>query len=49
VPGRGFPVVGQDARGDFVVAFDIEFPERLDDGQKELLQSLLPDGADEYE
>jgi DnaJ-class molecular chaperone len=43
VPGKGFPVLGQDASGDLVVVFDVQFPETLDEQQKKELAEILPD------
>mmetsp|Transcript_15472 Transcript_15472/g.34582 ORF Transcript_15472/g.34582 Transcript_15472/m.34582 type:complete len:692 (-) Transcript_15472:171-2246(-) len=41
IRNEGMPVLHAGSYGDLVVAFDIDFPKRLDDAEKELLSSVL--------
>jgi len=42
VPGEGMPISKEDkARGDLIIAFEIEFPQRLSQEQKSLLKDAL--------
>jgi len=42
VPGEGMPISkGGEARGDLILAFEIEFPQRLSQDQKSLLKDAL--------
>lgn len=49
VPGKGFPFVGEETRGDMVVNFEIAFPEKLSDSQRSELMRLLPEDPAKYE
>lgn len=49
VPGMGFPFVGEQIRGDLVVNFDVSFPGKLTDAQKQEIAALLPDDESQYE
>ncbi len=43
IPGRGLPHPKDTARkGDIVVAFDIQFPDALDNHSRDVLRSTLP-------
>jgi len=41
ISNEGMPVLGAGSYGDLIVMFDIDFPRRLDDAEKELLGSVL--------
>jgi DnaJ-class molecular chaperone len=49
VPGKGFPIQGQEMSGDLVVQIDVAFPDELSPQQKEALRVLLPDDESSYE
>jgi DnaJ-class molecular chaperone len=45
IPGLGFPSKKSHTFGDFIIKFDIIFPEKIDPTKKELLYKLLPKRA----
>jgi DnaJ-class molecular chaperone len=49
VPGKGFPIPGQDVSGDLIVRIEVAFPDKLTAHQKEALDALLPDDESSYE
>jgi len=43
IPGKGLPYPKEPSRrGDLLVSFDIQFPDRFTSEQKEILRDLLP-------
>ena len=42
IPGLGFPIKNSMTKGDFIVKFEIKFPDSIDTEKKKLIYKLLP-------